>query len=78
MSKAPKTRGQKAAPAAPDSPATPPSAPPANAFPIIGIGASAGGLEALEQFLRPVPSDSGMAFVVIQHLSTPGRSVHQE
>ena len=37
-------------------------------FPIVGIGASAGGLEALEQFLGGVPSNSGMAFVVIQHL----------
>jgi two-component system, chemotaxis family, CheB/CheR fusion protein len=37
-------------------------------FPIIGLGASAGGLEALEQFLRHVPPKSGMAFVVVQHL----------
>jgi two-component system CheB/CheR fusion protein len=37
-------------------------------FPIVGIGASAGGLEALEQFLGNVPEKSGMAFVVIQHL----------
>jgi len=37
-------------------------------FPIVGIGASAGGLEALEQFLGSVPENSGMAYVVIQHL----------
>ncbi|MEX1188466.1 MAG: chemotaxis protein CheB [Bacteroidia bacterium] len=37
-------------------------------FPIVGIGASAGGLEALEQFLSNVPENSGLAFVVIQHL----------
>ena len=37
-------------------------------FPVIGIGASAGGLEALEQFLGNVPESSGMAYVVIQHL----------
>jgi len=37
-------------------------------FPIAGIGASAGGLEALEQFFGNMPKDSGMAFVVIQHL----------
>ncbi len=37
-------------------------------FPIIGIGASAGGLEALELFLRGVPASSGMAFVIVQHL----------
>lgn len=37
-------------------------------FPIVGIGASAGGLEALEQFLANVPENSGMAYIVIQHL----------
>jgi two-component system, chemotaxis family, CheB/CheR fusion protein len=37
-------------------------------FPIVGIGASAGGLEALDLFLRNVPAESGMAFVVVQHL----------
>jgi len=39
-----------------------------NLFPIAGIGASAGGLEALEQFLSSVPANSGIAYVVIQHL----------
>ncbi|MGZ4969644.1 MAG: chemotaxis protein CheB [Methylobacter sp.] len=37
-------------------------------LPIIGIGASAGGLEALEQFFRHMPDNTGAAFVVIQHL----------
>ena len=37
-------------------------------FPIVAIGASAGGLEALEQFFENTPEDTGMAFVVIQHL----------
>jgi two-component system CheB/CheR fusion protein len=37
-------------------------------FPIIGIGASAGGLEALELFLKNVPVGSGMAYVIVQHL----------
>ncbi|MFV8328000.1 chemotaxis protein CheB [Flavobacterium sp. ZS1P14] len=37
-------------------------------FPVIGIGASAGGLEALELFFKNMPNNSGMAFVVIQHL----------
>ena len=37
-------------------------------FPIVGIGASAGGLEAFEQFLDNVPENSGMAYIVIQHL----------
>ena len=40
----------------------------ASAFPIIGIGASAGGLEALGRFFNNVPVASGMAFVVVQHL----------
>lgn len=37
-------------------------------FPIVGIGTSAGGLVALEQFLSHVPPNSGMAFVIVQHL----------
>ncbi len=37
-------------------------------FSIVGIGASAGGLEALDLFLRNSPADSGMAFVIVQHL----------
>ncbi|TVQ08547.1 MAG: PAS domain S-box protein [Bacteroidetes bacterium] len=37
-------------------------------FPVIGIGASAGGLEAMEQFFANVPENSGMGYVVIQHL----------
>jgi len=37
-------------------------------FPIIALGASAGGLEALEQFFSHTPPDSGVAFVVIQHM----------
>ena len=39
-----------------------------NDFPIIGIGASAGGLEALDLFFKNMPIDSGLAFIVIQHL----------
>src|SRR5579862_6679228 len=37
-------------------------------FPIVAIGASAGGVEALESFFRAVPPGTGMAFVVITHL----------
>ena len=36
-------------------------------FPVVGLGASAGGLEALEEFFRSMPTDSGMAFVVVMH-----------
>ena len=39
------------------------------AFPVVGAGASAGGLEALTQFLRALPPDTGMAFVIVQHLA---------
>ena len=42
-------------------------------FPIVGLGASAGGLEAFEQFFRKVPRDSGMAFVLVPHLD-PGHA----
>ncbi len=38
-------------------------------FPIVGIGASAGGIQALEEFFTSVDADSGMAYVVVQHLS---------
>src|ERR1700710_2415887 len=38
-------------------------------FPVVGIGASAGGLEALKQFLQALPAKTGMAFVFIQHLN---------
>lgn len=37
-------------------------------FPIVGIGCSAGGLEALEAFFSHTPCDTGMAFIIIQHL----------
>jgi two-component system, chemotaxis family, CheB/CheR fusion protein len=38
------------------------------AFPIVGIGASAGGLEAFREVLRFLPADTGMAYVFVQHL----------
>ena len=41
---------------------------PISKFPIVGIGASAGGFEAFELFFKNMPPNSGMAFVVIQHL----------
>lgn len=37
-------------------------------FPIVGIGASAGGLEAFSALLKHLPLDSGMGFVLVQHL----------
>ena len=37
-------------------------------MPIVGIGASAGGLEAFTQLLKHLPLDTGMGFVLVQHL----------
>jgi two-component system CheB/CheR fusion protein len=45
---------------------------------IVGVGASAGGLEALVSFFSALPSDSGMAFVVVQHLSPDHKSLMVE
>jgi two-component system CheB/CheR fusion protein len=47
-------------------------------FPIVGIGASAGGLEALEQFLGHVPESSRMAFVIVQHLDPTHKGIMPE
>lgn len=47
---------------------------PQEMFPIIGIGASAGGLAALKEFFHDVPADSGLAFVVVVHLSPEHKS----
>ncbi|HEY3520394.1 MAG TPA: chemotaxis protein CheB, partial [Rhodanobacteraceae bacterium] len=44
-------------------------------FPVVGLGASAGGLIALKQFLEQMPANSGLAFVVILHLSPKHESV---
>jgi len=44
-------------------------------FPIVGIGASAGGLAAFERFFSHLSPHTGMAFVVIQHLSPPHKSI---
>lgn len=43
-------------------------APEVGAFPIVGIGASAGGLEAMNLMLKHLPARTGMAFVLVQHL----------
>lgn len=45
---------------------------------IVGIGASAGGLEALNAFLAHMPADSGLAFVIIQHLDPVHKGVMPE
>ena len=53
------------------SPASPP-------LHVVGIGASAGGLDALERFFDNLPKDTGMAFVVVQHLSPDFKSLMDE
>ena len=55
-------RGRRAAEAVPE-------VVPEASFPVVGVGASAGGLEALTAFLKALPARTGMAFVVIQHLA---------
>ncbi len=49
----------------------------AAAFPVVGIGASAGGLEAFEAFFSGMPADTdpGMAFVLVQHLAPDHKSI---
>src|SRR5260370_35193395 len=47
-------------------------------FPIVGIGASAGGLEAFSELLRYLPEKTGMAFVLVQHLDPKHGSTLRE
>lgn len=47
-------------------------------FPIVAIGASAGGLEAMMELLKYLPSDTGMAFIYVQHLSPDHKSMLSE
>ena len=44
------------------------AATPNGSFPVVAVGASAGGLEAYTDFFHVLPVDTGMAFVLIQHL----------
>ncbi len=54
-----------------------PTAPAGGRFPVVGIGASAGGLAAIEEFLGALPTDRdlGMAFVLVQHLDPDHKSL---
>ncbi|HEX8152998.1 MAG TPA: chemotaxis protein CheB, partial [Thermoanaerobaculia bacterium] len=47
-------------------------------FPVVGIGASAGGLDAFRELLASLPVDSGMAFVIVQHLAQNQKSMLPE
>jgi two-component sensor histidine kinase len=64
--KPPKTKAARATPSGPKTAAKPL---------VVGIGASAGGLEAFRTFLTHMPSDSGMSFVLVQHLDPNHRSM---
>ncbi|QEH38719.1 Chemotaxis protein methyltransferase Cher2 [Aquisphaera giovannonii] len=52
--------------------------PPRLSFPVVGIGASAGGLEAVNEFLDAMKPDSGIAFVLVQHLPPDRASMMAE
>jgi two-component system CheB/CheR fusion protein len=70
-------RGRRAASPPPADDGDNAHAPPHSgaSFPIVGIGASAGGLEAFRELLRDLPLDTGMAFVLVQHLDPEHDSV---
>lgn len=80
--------GSRRSPASPSLPTNPPLSPkkeaktdqkPAGgAFPIVGMGASAGGLEAFEKFFTHLPGDSGMAFILVSHLDPDHASMMAE
>ena len=70
-----KTTGESADPEQVEQPPEQPSA----GFPIVGIGASAGGLSAFEAFFSAMPEeDPGMAFVLVQHLARDHKSILSE
>ena len=47
----------------------------ANLFPVVGVGASAGGLEAFKRLVRAIPENSGMAYILVQHLEPTHESI---
>jgi len=46
-----------------------------NLFPVVGIGASAGGLDAFKKLLKAIPENSGMAYILVQHLDPAHESI---
>lgn len=53
---------------------------PTSTFPVVGIGASAGGLAAIETFFKSIPAnvETGMAFIIVQHLDPTHKSMLNE
>ncbi|SOD92904.1 chemotaxis protein CheB [Spirosoma fluviale] len=49
-----------------------------NIFPVVGIGASAGGLDAFKKLIKAIPEESGMAYVLVQHLAPTHESLLPE
>ena len=49
-----------------------------NLFPVVGVGASAGGLDAFKQLLKAIPENSGMAYILVQHLDPAHDSILAE
>src|SRR6202020_825418 len=47
----------------------------ANLFPVVGVGASAGGLEAFKRLVRAIPERSGIAYILVQHLEPSHESM---
>jgi two-component system, chemotaxis family, CheB/CheR fusion protein len=73
------TQREEQKPEEPEKGATAPSPKPdSRPVSIVGIGASAGGLEAFEQLLAALPPDSGMGFVLVQHLAPKHESILSE
>lgn len=49
-----------------------------NLFPVVGVGASAGGIDAFRDLLQAIPEDSGMAYILLQHLAPQHESILTE
>jgi len=49
-----------------------------NLFPVVGIGASAGGLDAFKKLIKAIPENSGMAYILVQHLDPAHESILAE
>src|SRR5262245_52971321 len=74
-----RTTGERIKRSAPNKPKTPLIQPISlQTFSVVGIGASAGGLEAFRQLLEHLPTDTGMAFVFVQHLDPTHESILAE
>src|SRR2546423_8278688 len=72
-----KSKPAKSAPAPAPSPAETPGLP-SDSFPIVGVGASAGGLEAFIELLKALHPKLGMAFVLVPHLDPTHESAMKE